>query len=196
MTDASPARPDPSNPRVRRTRDRVLVVARELLADVGPTALTYSLLAERGKVTRQTLYRHWPTREALLVDVMLESGDGSTYPEPGTDPRAVITAFLRSLRHGLDNPATASALMALAAQADRDPGAAHALAKISEDRHHALNRLLEPSGTQISADDFAQLVGPVMFRRFLDRRPVTDATIDTVVTHWLTSTRQPDDLPS
>ncbi|WP_229899233.1 TetR/AcrR family transcriptional regulator, partial [Streptomyces capoamus] len=67
MTDASPARPDPSNPRVRRTRDRVLVVARELLADVGPTALTYSLLAERGKVTRQTLYRHWPTREALLV---------------------------------------------------------------------------------------------------------------------------------
>ncbi|MFI9805642.1 TetR/AcrR family transcriptional regulator [Streptomyces sp. NPDC052301] len=189
MTDASPARPNLSNPRVRRTRDRVLAVARELLADVGPAALTYSLLSERGQVTRQTLYRHWPTREALLVDVILESGDGSTYPEPGNDPQTVITAYLHSLRHGLDGPATAGALMALAAQADRDPEAANTLATISEDRHQALNRLLEPSGLQMTADDFAQLVGPVMFRRFISRQPVTDAAIDTAVSQWLTSRR-------
>ncbi|MFJ4953123.1 TetR/AcrR family transcriptional regulator [Streptomyces sp. NPDC088760] len=196
MTDTPSAQPDLSNPRVRRTRTRVLTVAREVLADVGPTALTYTLLAERARVTRQTLYRHWPTREALLADVMLESGDEATYPQPGTDPRAVATAYLKSLRQGLSDSATASALMALAAQADRDPEAANALAAISEDRHQALNRLLAPSGMQITADDFAQLIGPVMFRRFLDRRPIADADLDTIVTRWLTTASHPPESPT
>jgi AcrR family transcriptional regulator len=39
--------PDSANPRVRRTRDRMLAAARELLAQDGPAGLTYSLLAER-----------------------------------------------------------------------------------------------------------------------------------------------------
>jgi AcrR family transcriptional regulator len=47
---------------VERTRRHVLAVARELLPEVGPAGLTYSLLAERAGVTRQTLYRHWPAR--------------------------------------------------------------------------------------------------------------------------------------
>ncbi|MBT2459215.1 TetR/AcrR family transcriptional regulator [Streptomyces sp. ISL-86] len=185
MTRASFTKPDLSNPRVRRTRTRVLSVARELLAEVGPTALTYSLLAERGEVTRQTLYRHWPTREALLVDVMLESGDAATYPKPGSDAPEVLTAYLKSLRHGLSDEATGSALMALAAQADRDTEAAQALTRISEDRHQALNELLAPSGVRMTAEEFTLLIGPVMFRRFLDRQPVTDGYIDTVVSHWL-----------
>ncbi|MGI5360015.1 TetR/AcrR family transcriptional regulator [Streptomyces sp. CA-252508] len=195
MTPASFAKPDLSNPRVQRTRARILAVARQLLAEVGPTALTYSLLAERGQVTRQTLYRHWPTREAVLVDVMLESGDAVGYPTPGTDPQEVLTAYLRSLRQGLSDTATGSALMALAAQADRDPDAAQALTRISEDRHQALNELLAPSGLQMTADEFTLLIGPVMFRRFLDRQPLTDAYIDTVVTHWLTATAAKDTPP-
>ncbi|MEW2418381.1 TetR/AcrR family transcriptional regulator [Streptomyces sp. NPDC046866] len=189
MTPAAFDRPNPSNPRVQRTRARILTVARELLAEVGPTALTYSLLAERAQVTRQTLYRHWPTREAMLADVMLESGDAASYPTPGTDARKVLTAYLHSLRQGLSDTATASALMALAAQADRDPDAAQALTRISQDRHQALNELLAPSGVQMTADEFTLLIGPVMFRRFLDREPLTDAYIETVVTRWLTTTQ-------
>ncbi|MFJ2821876.1 TetR/AcrR family transcriptional regulator [Streptomyces toxytricini] len=188
MTPASFDRPNPANPRVQRTRARILTVARRVLAEVGPTALTYSLLAERAQVTRQTLYRHWPTREAMLADVMLESGDAAGYPTPGTNPREVLTAYLHSLRQGLADTATASALMTLAAQADRDADADQALARISQDRHQALNELLAPSGIQMTADEFTLLIGPVMFRRFLDRQPLTDTYIDTVVTHWLTTT--------
>ncbi|GAA3131581.1 TetR/AcrR family transcriptional regulator [Streptomyces echinatus] len=188
MTPAASDGPNLSNPRVQRTRARILTVARELLAEVGPTALTYSLLAERAQVTRQTLYRHWPTRETMLADVMLESGDAASYPTPGTDPRQVLTAYLHSLRQGLSDTATGSALMALAAQADRNPDAAQALTRISQDRHQALNELLAPSGVQMTPDEFTLLIGPVMFRRFLDRQPLTDAYIDTVVTHWLAAT--------
>lgn len=61
-----------TNPRVRRTRARVPAVARDLLPGVGPAGLTYALPAERAGVTRQTLYRHWPTRANLLPDLLLE----------------------------------------------------------------------------------------------------------------------------
>ncbi|MFE9499053.1 hypothetical protein [Streptomyces collinus] len=81
------------------------------------------------------------------------------------------------------------------AQADRDPDAAQALTRISQDRHQALNQLLAPSGVQMTVDEFTLLTGPVMFRRFLDRQPVTDAYIDTVVTHWLTTTTAEDAPP-
>ena len=187
MADDTSPRPDLSNPRVRRTRARVLAVARDLLPDVGPIGLTYSLLAERATVTRQTLYRHWPTREALLVDLILE-GTPTAYPQAGADPRAVATAFLKSLREGMSDSATATALMTLAAQADRDPVSAQALARITEDRREALNQLLEPSGRQVSPEEHTLLIGPVMFRRFLDRRPITDAYLDAVVAHWVSAT--------
>src|SRR5580693_10580271 len=93
--------PDAANPRVRRTRERILAAARELLSEVGPTGLSYSLLAERAGVTRQTLYRHWPRRAALLVDLIL-TGPEADYPQPGSDPRQVLTGWLASLRQGMD----------------------------------------------------------------------------------------------
>src|ERR1019366_5459945 len=89
-------RPTPGHPRVQRTRGHILAVARELLPEVGSAGLTYSLLADRAGVTRQTLYRHWPARAALLVDLIL-AGPEVGFPEPGSDPRAVATAWLTSL---------------------------------------------------------------------------------------------------
>ena len=75
-------------------------IAQKNVPEVGPAGLTYSLLAERAGGTRQTLYRHWPARPALLLGLILEGVDGD-YPEPGTDPGAVAAAWLASLRDGL-----------------------------------------------------------------------------------------------
>ncbi|MER6959865.1 TetR/AcrR family transcriptional regulator [Streptomyces sp. NPDC000618] len=187
-------RPTPGNPRVQRTRNRVLAVARELLPQVGPAGLTYALLAERADVTRQTLYRHWPTRAALLFDLILEGPDLGDYPEPGSDVGAVATAWLKSLRAGVSVPAVRTAALAVAAQADHDPDSAQALARIGDDRHSDFNKLLEPSGIQVSEDEFTLLYGPVLARLFLDRGEVTDDFINAVVANWRT-TIQPADAP-
>jgi AcrR family transcriptional regulator len=175
--------PDAANPRVRRTRERVLAAARELLAEVGPAGLTYSLLAERAGVTRQTLYRHWPARAALLLGLILEGADGG-YPEPGTDPGAVAAAWLTSLRDGLLDQARRIAVLGVAAQADSDPDSAQALAQLTEYGNAALNELLEPSATTISGDEYALLTGPVLARIFFERRPVSDEFIAAVVAQW------------
>ncbi|MQS16707.1 TetR/AcrR family transcriptional regulator [Streptomyces kaniharaensis] len=185
-----------SNPRVQRTRTRILTVARELLPEVGPAGLTYALLAERADVTRQTLYRHWPSRAALLFDLILEGPDLGTYPRPGSDVRAVATAWLKSLRDGISDPAIRTAVLAVTAQADHDPDSAQALVRIGEDRRAALNELLEPSGVQITGDEHTLLYGPVLARLFLDRGQATDAFIDTVVTQWLTTLRHTGTLPA
>ena len=176
--------PTADDPRVQRTRSRVLAVARELLPELGPAGLTYAALAERADVTRQTLYRHWPTRAALLFDLILEGPDIGTYPKPGTDVRTVATAWLKSLRAGVSVPGLRAAVLAVSAEADHDPDSAQALVRIGADRHASLNKLLEPSGVWISEDEFTLLYGPVLARLFLDRGKVTDAFIDAVVAQW------------
>jgi AcrR family transcriptional regulator len=181
-------RPTPGHPRVERTRRHILAVARELLPEVGPAGLTYSLLAERAGVTRQTLYRHWPARPALLVDLIL-TGNPSGYPEPGSDPRAVATAWLTSLRGGLEDRAARTAVLAVTAQADVDPDSAQVLERIGADRLAAFNQLLAPSGLTVSAEEYTMLVGPVLARLFFDRVEVTAEFIDNVVGGWLATLR-------
>ncbi|MER7692113.1 TetR/AcrR family transcriptional regulator [Streptomyces sp. NPDC097610] len=188
-------RPTPSNPRVQRTRARIMTIARELLPEVGPTGLSYALLAERAEVTRQTVYRHWPSRAALLLDLILEGPDFGDYPEPGSDVRAVATAWLRSLRSGTSDPATRTAVLAVTAHADHDSDSAQALSRLIQDRHAALNTLLEPSGVRISDDEFTMLYGPVLARLLLDRGQVTDTFVNAVVTQWLTTLERAGSVP-
>jgi AcrR family transcriptional regulator len=181
--------PDAGNPRVRRTRDRIVAAARELLAEAGPAGLTYSLLAGRAGVTRQTLYRHWPTRAALLVDLILESPDVG-YPEPDTDPGKVAAAWLTSLSEAMRDPAVRATVLAVTAQADADPDSAEALTRLADDRLAALNELLEPSGTRVTTDGYMLLTGPVLTRVFFERREVTDEFIRAVVAQWLGCNQQ------
>jgi AcrR family transcriptional regulator len=182
--------PDAANPRVQRTRDRMLAAARELLAEAGPAGLTYSVLAERAGVTRQTLYRHWPTRSGLLMDLILE-GSAGEYPEPGDNPALVAAAWLASLRDGLLDQARRAAVVAVAAQADADPDSAQALAELAADRRAALNDLLRPSGVHVTADEYPLLYGPVLARIIFERAGASDDFIASVVAQWLAG-RQAD----
>jgi AcrR family transcriptional regulator len=170
--------------RVIRTKAKVIAMARDLLVEVGPLGLTYTLLSDRADVTRQTLYRHWPSIETLLVDLVLV-GPEVGYPEPAADPFEVAVGFLTSLRAGMNDPTTAAALIALSAQADVDAASAAALQAISADRRAALNALLADSSRQVTENEFARLVGPVFAQRFISRGPVTDELIVDTVAAWL-----------
>ncbi|OFE17021.1 hypothetical protein BA895_17700 [Humibacillus sp. DSM 29435] len=169
---------------VRSTKTRVLAVARELLPTTGAVGLTYTLLAEKAGVTRQTLYRHWPTREQLLAELVL-TGPEVGYPTESGNLRTTVIDFLTSLRAGMAVPATAAALTTLSAQADRDMVSEQALAAVATDRHQALNVLLRPTGRAVDEDDFALLCGPILYRRFIARTPVDDRFIVTTVDRWL-----------
>ena len=82
-------------------------------------------------------------------------------------------------------PALPLTLLASAAEAGADPAVAGALAAISEDRRAALNVLLAPAEVHLDKDDFARLVGPVIYCVLHARRAVTDTLIARTVDAWL-----------
>ncbi|WP_018331966.1 TetR/AcrR family transcriptional regulator [Actinomycetospora chiangmaiensis] len=177
------------DPRVERTRAHVLDHARAMLAAGGPSSMTYSALAKQARVTRQTLYRHWPTLEALYVDLVLDRAVREIQSLAGaageaTTAERLLGAFLHQVGAGMDDPANAGPLMALVAQADHDPASRRALADVVVGIRDELNRLLEPVGVRITSGEYHQLAGPLFFRRFFAREPVTADFVDEVVATW------------
>lgn len=171
------------DPRVERTRAHVLSHARKLFAAGGSDAVTYSELAAQARVTRQTLYRHWPTREALFVDLVLEQSMKGL-PEGSGNPERIVGRFLRRLRDDMDDPAHAGPLVALISKADHKPTSHSTLEQVVAVVCGALNALLESSGRRVTPDDYARLCGPVIFQRFIAREPVTDDFLDVLVAGW------------
>jgi TetR/AcrR family transcriptional regulator, regulator of autoinduction and epiphytic fitness len=56
------------DPRVAVSKAAVMRAVTELLAERGPAGVTIDEVLSRSGVARATLYRHWPTRRALIVD--------------------------------------------------------------------------------------------------------------------------------
>src|SRR6201995_1836914 len=75
--DLTQATPQASSPRRRSEKSRTALVTatRELLLERGFDGLTIEAVAARAGVGKQTIYRWWPTRPALVADVMLEDAD-------------------------------------------------------------------------------------------------------------------------
>ena len=58
------------DPRVARSRAAVISAATELLVDAGPNAVTIDAIVARSGVAKSTIYRHWASRDDVLLDVM------------------------------------------------------------------------------------------------------------------------------
>ena len=70
------------------TRRRILQAVNELLADEHPAALSVPAVAKRSGISRATIYRHFPTKEALL-DAAAHAIDEETHEWLGDDAPAV-----------------------------------------------------------------------------------------------------------
>jgi AcrR family transcriptional regulator len=86
-----------TDPRIARSRAKMLAAATELLVEQGHRAVTVDAVAERSGVAKSTLYRHWDSRVALLVDVVRSNAPEISPPQPslGFDEslRALVRAF-------------------------------------------------------------------------------------------------------
>ncbi len=76
-TELTPVSPPRFTPRRRSEKSRMAIVTatRELLLERGFDGLTIEAVAARAGVGKQTIYRWWPSRPALVADVMLEDAD-------------------------------------------------------------------------------------------------------------------------
>ncbi|OJZ68796.1 TetR family transcriptional regulator [Mycobacterium paraffinicum] len=61
--------------RSEKSRTAIVTATRELLLERGFDGLSIEAVAARAGVGKQTIYRWWPSRSALVADVMLEDAD-------------------------------------------------------------------------------------------------------------------------
>lgn len=165
------------DPRVERTREHVLNCARNLLDQQGAEGVTFSSVGKAARVARQTLYRHWTTREQLIADVLfVNRGDNHPLPVEAT-PQAHLLSFLRNARDHVNSPAIAGASTLLMSHATTDRASAETLRTLVADRMDSLRSGWGP----LSEDEYAMIVGPMMVQMLMMRRPVTDEFLATIV---------------
>ena len=61
----------PGRPRSETSRKAILSAAYRMLKDKGLTAISTPALAAEAGVSTATLYRWWPTKEAIALDAFL-----------------------------------------------------------------------------------------------------------------------------
>lgn len=79
-----------SAPRRRSEKSRLAIVnaTKEILLERGFDGLSIEAVAARAGVGKQTIYRWWPSRPALVADVLLEDADKILRPVDHTDDLA------------------------------------------------------------------------------------------------------------
>ncbi|MEV6275670.1 TetR/AcrR family transcriptional regulator [Nocardia sp. NPDC051832] len=117
-----PATPSAAR-RSERARAAILTAATELIHELPYAKLTVEAIAARAGVGKQTIYRWWPSKGAVVFDAMLEldSGpEGLALPNTG-DIRADLVELMRGSVAALTDPGFEAFLRAIYIEIQHDP---------------------------------------------------------------------------
>ncbi len=188
------SRPTPNAARRNEaSRRAILTAAFELLQEVGYARCSIEGIASRAGVGKQTIYRWWPSKGALVFDafLLLSSGGGGEPPVlPDTgDLEADLTAVLRATIAELNDPRYDRPMRALATEIAYDPELAAAYAErldgpLKEAKRERLRsaqragQLAEGLDLDVAVD---MIWGPVLNRWLHRGGPLTTEYADRVV---------------
>jgi AcrR family transcriptional regulator len=142
MSEDLARRPHTGRRRNDAAADAILDAAFRLLSDPGATVTIDAIAAEAG-VGKQTIYRWWPSKGAVVADAMARYAV-ATVPDPDTGSLiGDLTAFLTDSFRGLADENYATRLRQIVAAAQTDPAVAEVLASFTAIRRAALRAILE-----------------------------------------------------
>jgi len=184
---APTARPGPGRPRSKQARRAVLDAARALVEKSGYDAATIEAIAERAGVAKTTIYRSWPNRAALIVDLLMEMAQNAVPMPSGPDALEAVRTEMRGIAHAADH-LMGHLLTSLVGEAQRDPEIRTALLSgLFHPRSQATAKmvrraqeagLLRKDIPALSAVDL--LVGPLFYRMLIRHQPLTDTFVSQV----------------
>jgi AcrR family transcriptional regulator len=177
-----------TDPRVLLSRERVLSTTLELLTESGLGGLTIDDVSKRSGVAKTTIYRHWRTRNALIIDACLRMTDGDEDPPDTGSLEGDLGSILTELADLLATARWSSIMPSIMDAAEREPEIAELHSRLqiwhAAPMRRALERAVERG--QISPDvDInvmaSALRGPLYFRRWFTREPINAPFIEFVV---------------
>ena len=186
------------DPRVTRTRAAVLQAATDLLVEGGPNALTIDAIVGRSGVAKSTIYRHWPSRDEVLLAVIESRAPMMPEPDPAADVVTSIREAVRASAATLNDPEWARMVPAMMLLRNNDEDIKAIDERLEKRRHAVLASLIERAAAEgVLADDvdvaeaITFLFGPMLFAHLTETVPLDGGFADRIVDRFLAAYGDP-----
>ncbi|WP_250030715.1 TetR/AcrR family transcriptional regulator [Paractinoplanes maris] len=182
--------------RNEQSRRAILDAALGLLGDTGYAKVTIEAIAARAGVGKQTIYRWWPGKGAVILDALVENATAVTLPDSG-DLEADLRLVVRATVAEFADPRLSATTRALTAETLADDELAgqvrDRLLRPQLDAVRDRLRAARGAGQIRAGADLDQAVelifGPIFHRWLLRTGPLTDGYADGLVDHVLAAIR-------
>lgn len=193
MTRESQATPTRGlDARIARTRANVVRAATDLLVEGGPSAVTIDAIVTRSGVAKSTIYRHWETRDDILVAVIEHAAPRIEDPDASLGFAASLRRLTAELRRMLNDPDWARVIPALLTLRIHQDGIADIEQRLEARQDRVVDVVLRRGVAEgLVNPDYdldeasAMLVGPLMFAHLTGKPAVDEALCDRVVDAFL-----------
>ncbi len=184
----------PISPRALRSREKLLRAATELLVESGPRGVTVDAVSDASGVAKSTLYRHWQTRDEMLVDVVRCNIPDIDEPDPSRGFEVALRTYMGNAATTIADPQWSRIVPAMMSLRTTMPDLA---AIVDEDRSAKANKLqaildlgiaegLLPAS--IDTDMVSNLLfGPIFFSSLVGQSTELEKLSDYVVDRFIAS---------
>lgn len=177
----------PTDKRVQRSREVVLAVTQELMSEEGIVGFSVDEVSRRSGVSKTTIYRHWPSRSALLLDACSHLNSWTEQVDTGS-LRGDLTTLAAFLACQLRSSRAATVMPSIIDAAEHDPEMASLLAQMHARFLIPIVAIAERARLRgelpLDHDPVAfadALLAPFFYRRWFSREPLDEPFVQGVI---------------
>lgn len=171
------------DPRVERSRSLVLGEAYRMLTEAGIGGFSMDEIVRRSGVAKTTIYRHWPSRSALLLEACSSLGSSIEPPDSG-NPERDLVSLATAMASQLRSAPWPAILPSIIDAAERDP-------ELAEVQANLIRQFTQPyvavilreqvrgglASDRNATEIVAAILGPLFYRRWFSKEPIEDAYV-------------------
>ena len=173
--------------RSQRARQAVLDATADLVAEVGVERTTIDEIASRSGVAKTTIYRHFSSKQALVVEAVHACTHIPVVTDTGSLRDDLISCFSGTTKASYDGR-LGDMMLSLMDAAQRDPELGRLVRAQTDQRRRFATEVIERAVSRgdlpadVDVDLLVTLVaGPLVYTKLVRRQRVTDELVAAVV---------------
>lgn len=177
---------DTADKRIERSKAKVLSETHRQLVRNGVNGVSIDEISRISGVSKATIYRHWPSRSALLMEACARLGKGLVAPDT-KNVREDLLALMGELADQLQTANWSSVYPSIIDAAERDPQIKSMQIAMHKGFMAPVQSVLERAKAKGELSDsptselVAALVGPLFFRRWFSKEKLDKRFVKNIV---------------